>query len=177
MSKVLDLRKIASSSSNRDTIIINAILCNKYPDLVKNGSFDYDYIPITKQITEIISKVISLQDLFYDIEPSDKNVQSLLDKIIILYDPVVQRAKIKKDKIQKYEKQVKEFTEEKVKPHLKQISEALESCLKILEGIDIHLISDNLNVCDENIISYQFTAERLINSSIQLKNKVDTIIN
>ncbi len=58
MSKILDLRKIASSSSNRDTIIINAILCNKYPDLVKNGSFDYDYIPITKQITEIINKVI-----------------------------------------------------------------------------------------------------------------------
>ena len=176
MSKVLDLRKF-SLISNRDTAVVNAILCDKYPELVKNGNFDYDYIPIPNQIKEIIDKAIALQDLFYDVDSSNKNMQSLLDKIIILYEPLIQRAKTRKDKIQKHEKKVNDFTEKKAKPHLKQISEALESCLKNLEGIDIHLISNNLDICDENIVNYETTAQRLIASSTQLKNKIDSLIN
>jgi hypothetical protein len=175
MSKTIDLRKIGTGT--RNTSMVDAILCDKYPELVKNGRFDYDYIPVTNNVVELMKAISKLQDLYYDIDPNNQQVQFVIDKIIELYEPLVQRARARKNKIKEQEKRNQLFLEEKATPHLKQISKALESCLKQLEKIDVLLISNNLALCDERLIPFENTAERLIASSNQLKNKVDSMIN
>lgn len=177
MSRTLDLRKNIVGAGSRDTSIVDAILCDKYPELVRNGRFDYDYIPVTKEVVEMMKTITSLQNLYYDIDPNNPHVKYILDKIIVLYEPLVQRARERKAKVEKHEKEIESFLKEKAKPHLKQISKALESCLKELESIDINLINDNLYLCEERLLPFQFTAEILTASSHQLKNKVDSIIN
>lgn len=68
---------------NAEALKLDAVLRIKYPELVKNGQFDYDCILVTKEAVELIKIISKLQAFYYEIDPT--NTDKIDDQMCKLF--------------------------------------------------------------------------------------------
>lgn len=103
-------------NSDTHTNIVCAVLADKYPELLDmKGKFSYEHIPLTKesiQYTNALREEYRKEnELFFD----EKKIDLIINAIVEMYEPVVERVRVRFEKIKKNREIEKKFYQTQTK--------------------------------------------------------------
>jgi hypothetical protein len=124
MKNELNEKIIEDKKTNEPTL--DAILRDKYPELVKDGKVDYDCILVTKEALELIKVISKLQAFYYDIDPNNtENIETQMCKLFFVKELEENETPLKNEYAEKFNNIVNtEYFNGLIREEIKRVNES-----------------------------------------------------